>query len=177
MKKFFDEIFKPYLFPLIMLFIGAYVKAGENLKGITKFFSESTNSFLKIFSRQYYVWEVMLYFLIAVILIRLYRYFFNNKSKKERSMIRATKRIQHEIPIDINGTNDSFLFKFDPKVIGGQYFIDNLRPYCKNCHSKPIRMTERPYSHSFRCNCGKEVSNDLVRNMKDRIITYLEENE
>ncbi len=176
MKKFLDNVFKPYLFPLIILIIGAYLKAGENLSGVTNFFSESTNSFIKFFSRQFYVWEVILYFLLVFILIRAYRLVFKGKSKKEKSMIRATKRIPHEMKFHINGTNFKFLFKYDPKVIDEEYFIDNLRPYCMNCSPNPLRMTERGYG-DFRCNCGKEVDYNLKRDVESRIITALEQAE
>lgn len=176
MKKFLDNIFKPYLFPLIILIIGAYLKAGENLSGVTNFFYENTNYFIKFFSRQFYVWEVILYYLVVFILIRLYRFVFKIKSKKEKSMVKATKRIPHEMEFQIIGTNDKFLFKYDPKVIDEEYFIDNLRPYCLNCSPSSLRMTERGYGE-FRCNCGKEVDYYLKRDVESRIITVLEQNE
>jgi hypothetical protein len=175
MKKFLDNVFKPYLFPLIVLIIGAYLKAGKNLSGLTNFFSESSNSFIKFFSRQFYVWEVILYFLVVFILIRLYRLIFKRKSNKENKMIKATKRILHEMECHINGT-DKFLFKYDPKVIDEEYFIDNLRPYCMNCSPSPLRMTKRGYG-DFRCNCGKKVDYRLKKDVESRIITALEENE
>ena len=176
MKKFIDNVFKPYLFPMIILIIGAYLKAGENFSGVTKFFSESTNNFIKFFSRQFYVWEVILYFLVVFIIIRLYRFVFKRKSKKEKSMVKSIKRIPHEREFHINGTNNKFLFKFDPKVIDEEYSIDNLRPYCMNCSPIPLRMTEGGYGH-FRCNCGKEVEYQLIRDVESRIITALEQNE
>ena len=176
MKKFLDNVFKPYIFPFIILIIGVYLKAGENFSAVTKFFSESTNGFINFFSGQLYVWEIILYLSATFIFLKLYKYIFRRKSKKERKMHKALKRVNHEKEFHITNTTDKFLFKFDPKVIDEEYFIDNLRPYCMNCSQSSLRMTKRGYG-DFRCNCGKEVDYQLKRDVESRIINELELNE
>lgn len=176
MKNFLDDVFKPYLYPLIILIIGVYLKVGENLSSVTNFFSESTNGFINFFSKQFYIWEVILCFLVGFIILKLYKYFFKRKSKRERIMTKAINRIDHEREFHIINTTDKFLFKFEPKVINEKYFIDDLRPYCINCSQSSLRMTKRGYG-DFRCNCGKEVGYQLKRDVETRIINDLEKNE
>lgn len=176
MKKFLDHVFKPYIFPIVILIIGVYLKTGENLKSVTSFFSNSTNSFIKFFSNQFYLWEVILYLLVVFLVLKTYRLIFKKKSKKERAMLHAIKKVPHDFPVTIIGTADKYIFKFDPIVEGDAYQIYNLRPYCLNCSPKPIRMTEVRFG-DFRCNCGKEIDFSVCQDVKSRIITVLEENE
>ena len=91
MKSFIDNIFKPYLFPLLLLIFGAYLKVGDNLKSVGEFFSNSTNSFIKFFSYQFYLWEVIFYLVVIFILRKIFKLIFQSKSKKERQMLKAIK--------------------------------------------------------------------------------------
>ncbi|MFY0604801.1 MAG: hypothetical protein JXQ93_12755 [Flavobacteriaceae bacterium] len=176
MKKFLDKIFKPYIFPIILLIAGAFLKTGENLKGVTSFFSDSTNKFIRFFSTELYLWEIILYLIVFFILVGLYKLTFKQKTSKERKMLRAIKRTPKEFPVQVNGSDRKFIFKFEPTIGSKGYYIKNLWPYCLNCTPKPLRMTEFGYG-DFRCNCGEEIDFRLSEDVKSRIITVLEENE
>lgn len=176
MKNFFDNVFKPYIFPILLLILGAYIKVGDNLKSIGDFFSNSTNSFIKFFSYQFYLWEVILYLVVIFILRRIYKLLFKSKSKKERKMLKAIKKVSENFPVTINGTPDKYLFKFKAVVNNEEYHIEKLTPYCMNCSDSPIRMTEK-YPAGNRCNCGKEIDYRIKQDVESRIITVLEENE
>ena len=174
MKSFLEKVFKPYIFPLIILIIGAYLKAGENLKSVSSFFSNSSNSFFKFLSRQFFLWEVILYLIVVFLFIRFYKLIFKHKSKKEKRMQKAIKKIPHEHNVSIKQSTDKYLFKFEPKVINEKYFIDNFRPYCQNCSAVPLRMSIYGGYSEFRCNCGRIVGFNLCQDVKSRIITALE---
>jgi hypothetical protein len=176
MKKFFDNFFKPYLFPILLLVIGAYIKTAENLSFITKFFSENSSKFLNLFSYQFYLWELILYLVGMFVLLRIYKYFFKRQTRRQRVMLKALKGISTEKPINIIGTADKFIFKFRPTVEDENYAINDLYPYCQNCTNHPIRMTEFGYG-DFRCNCGKQVDYRLCRDVESRIISEIEFNE
>jgi hypothetical protein len=176
MKRIFDNVFKPYLFPILILFGGAYLKAGENLKIVTDFFSKSSYGFINFFSSQLFLWEVVIYFFIAYLFIKLLKRFFASKSKREGKMLRAIKKSPHEYPISIIDSNDRFIFKFDPVITNNDYFLNNFRAYCHNCSSKGIRMSENGFDQ-FRCNCGKKVDFMLCQDVRSSVITMLESNE
>jgi hypothetical protein len=176
MKKFFDNIFKPYLFPVILLVVGAYIKTAENLDFITKYFSDTSNKFLNFFNHQFYLWELIFYIAIMFFLLRLYRFFFKRQTRRHKLMLKAIKNIGTEKPINITGTTDKFLFKFKPIVEEETYVISELHPYCQNCSNHPIRMTEQGYG-DFRCNCGKQIDYRLCRDVESRIISEIEINE
>lgn len=91
-------------------------------------------------------------------------------------MLRAIKRTPKEFPVQVNGSDRKFIFKFEPTVGNKGYYIKNSWPYCLNCTPKPLRMTEFGYG-DFRCNCGEEIDFKLSEDVKSRIITVLEENE
>ena len=175
MEKFLDKVFKPYIFPIILLIAGAFLKASENLKGVSSFFSESTNNFIKFFSTELYLWEMILYILLFFILAGAYKMIFKRKTAKERAMLKAVKKIPADFPVNINGSHQKFIFRHNI-IVGKEYYIKNLRPYCLNCTEKPLRMTEIGYG-DYRCNCGEEVGYRLSEDVKSRILTVLEENE
>ena len=174
MKKFFDDIFKPYIFPIIILIAGAYLKTGDNLKSVTNFFLDSSNGFIKFFSNQFYLWEVILYAIIIFLFSKSYGLIFKSKSKKEKKMLKAIKKYPSNYNAEINGTSDNFVFKYSISVKNEEYKIENLRPYCSNCTEKPIRMSTFAYG-DFKCNCGKEIDYRLCKDVKSRIITDLED--
>ncbi|RCW23126.1 hypothetical protein DFO77_1492 [Marinilabilia salmonicolor] len=128
MTNFFDNVFKPYIFPILLLIFGAYIKVGDNLKSIGEFFSNSTNSFINFFSYQFYLWEVILYLVVIFILRRIYKLLFKSNSKKERQMIKAIKRVPTNFPVTISGTPDEYLFKFKAIVNKEEYHIEKLIP-------------------------------------------------
>lgn len=176
MKNFIDNVFKPYIFPILLLIFGAYIKVGDNLKSVGEFFSNSTNSFIKFFSYQFYLWEVIFYLVVIFILRRLYKSIFQSRSKKERQMLKAIKRVSTDFPVTISGTPDKYLFKFKAIVKNEEFHIEKLIPYCTNCTEYAIRMTEK-YPAGNRCNCGKEIDYRIKQDVESRIITVLEENE
>lgn len=57
MKNFSENIFRPYLFPIVLLLIGAYIKTGDNLQIVSIFFSNSSIGFVNFFNYQFYLWE------------------------------------------------------------------------------------------------------------------------
>ena len=177
MKNFFDNVFKPYLFPVIILFGGAYLKAGENLKTVTEFFSKSSNGFIKFFSSHLFLWEVLIYLLIAYLFIKVGKRIIKPKSKRERKMLRAIRRTPHEYQVTFNGSPDRYLFKFEPIVSDGDYFLDNFRPYCQNCNPSPVRMSVNGGYDEFRCNCGRIIGFTLCQDVRSRITTMIESNE
>lgn len=176
MKSFIDNIFKPYLFPLLLLIFGAYLKVGDNLKSVGEFFSNSTNSFIKFFSYQFYLWEVIFYLVVIFILRKIFKLIFQSKSKKERQMLKAIKKVPKDFPVKINGTTDEYVFKYKATVENEEYYFESIVPYCQNCSNSSIRMTKK-YLGDYRCNCGKEVDYQVIQDVKSRIITVLEENE
>ncbi|MCR9172897.1 MAG: hypothetical protein NXI10_10410 [bacterium] len=176
MKNFIDNIFKPFIFPLILLILGALLNAGENLSSVTSFFAESSNKFLKFFDHQFYLWEIILYLSAILILSRVIRLIQGSRSSKEKLMLRTLERMPNEKPITINGTNYRFVFKYKARVSNEEYIIDKLHPYCHNCQELPVRMTSVGYG-DFRCNCGKEINYDLCRDVESRIVSELEINE
>jgi hypothetical protein len=80
MKPFLNNIFKPYIFPVLLLIFGAYIKLGDNLKTVGEFFLNSKNSFIKFFSYQFFLWEIILYLIVIFILGKLYKLIFKSKS-------------------------------------------------------------------------------------------------
>jgi hypothetical protein len=91
-------------------------------------------------------------------------------------MLKAIKRVPNNFPVIINGTTDKYLFKFKVTVENEEYYFEKIVPYCQNCSTTPLRMTEK-YFGGYRCNCGKEVDYQVIKDVKSRIITVLEENE
>ncbi|MEN2402597.1 hypothetical protein GKZ90_0022600 [Flavobacterium sp. MC2016-06] len=174
MKTFFEKIFKPYIFPIIILIIGAYLKTGENLNVITDYFLQSSNSFIKFFGRQFYLWEVIFYLIIIFIISKVYKLIFNSKSSMEKKMLKAIKKYPLRYNVTITGTTDEFVFKYSLLVENEKYRINDLRPYCSNCSEKSIRMATFSYG-DFKCNCGKYIDYRLCQDIKSRIITDLEE--
>lgn len=173
MKNFFDNFFKPYIFPILILIAGAFLRKGENLDSISKYFSKSTNSFLQFFSTQFYLWEVILYMTIIFVLTKVYNLIFKSKTSRERIMLRAIKKAPLTYDIDIRDTTDKFLFKYQLSIDDGEYSVDNLVPYCKNCSPRPVRMSTYSLG-DFRCNCGKYVDYGLCKDVKSGIITHIE---
>ena len=176
MTKTIKENFKSYIFPVILLFVGAYLKPEEHLTSITNFFSNSSNSFLQLFNHQFYLWEILLYLTILFIVFGAIRMFKNQYSKKEKKMRNAIKKYGNEHSVSINGTSDKYVFKFNAVIENEEYFLEKLRAYCNNCNTTPILMS-KVYAGNFRCNCGKELDYNLQKDVKSRIITDLENNE
>lgn len=174
MKQFFEKIFKPYIFPIIILIIGAYLKTGENLNSITAYFLKSSNGFIRFFSHQFYLWEVILYLIIIFTVSKFYKLIYKSKSSKEKKMLKAIKQYPTSYIAQIKGTSDEFIFKYSLSVENEKYQINDLRPYCSNCTDKSIRMSTFAYS-DFKCNCGKEIDYRLCKDIKSRIITDLED--
>nr|WP_321230748.1 hypothetical protein [uncultured Psychroserpens sp.] len=174
MKKFLDKIFKPYIFPVIILIIGAYLKIADNLNAVTEYFLESSSNFIKFFSYQFYLWEVILYLIIIFLFSKIYKLVFKSKSKKEKLMLKAIKKYPLNYIATITGTSDKFSFKYSLSVENEVYKITDFRPYCPNCNDKPIRMSTYGYS-DFKCNCGKMVDYRLCKDIKSHIVTDLED--
>lgn len=101
---------------------------------------------------------------------------FRYKSKKEKAMEKAIKKVPKDFPINIVGTAIKFVFKFEAKINGNEYEINNLKPYCLNCSPSALRMTKISYGE-YRCNCGKEIDYNIYQDVESRIITVLENNE
>lgn len=175
MKKFFDNIFKPYIFPIIILIIGAFIRTSENLKSITIFFKNSTSKFLNIFNTQFYLWEVILYLIIIFILQFIYKIIFNKHTKKERRMLKAIKNSPDFILIDVDGKS-KYKIKFKASVNNEEYEIVNMIAYCNNCREDFLRMTKE-YFGDFSCNCGRKLEYKLLRDVESKIITDLEKND
>lgn len=174
MKKFFDNIFKPYIFPIIILIIGAFLKTADNLKSVTLFFKDSTSKFLNFFNSQFYLWEVILYLIVIYIIRFIYNFFFNKISKKERIMLKAIKKSPDFTLIQVDN-HHKFKVKFKASVKDENYKIV-MTPYCNNCSNDFIRMTEG-YLADFTCNCGSKLEYKVLRDVESRIITDLEKNE
>ncbi|MBE7649090.1 hypothetical protein J2Q11_00130 [Tenacibaculum finnmarkense genomovar finnmarkense] len=169
------EIFKTYIFPIILLLIGAYIKAGENLKSITDYFSNSTSKLLNLLDYQFHLWQIIVFIVLFSILKVAIRKKSINETKREKKMKKSIKKIGDEHLVYINNSTDSFLFKFNAKVKNERYKILDLRPYCKNNHEL-ILMTELCYGE-YKCNCGKEINHNLFKDVESGIITSLEKNE
>jgi hypothetical protein len=174
MKKFFNNIFKPLIFPIITLFIGAYINTGENLEKISSFFLDSSNRLIGFFSNQLYLWEIILYLIIIYALIRAYRLIFQTKSKKEKRMIQATKEISHEHTAVMGENAERYKFRFEPKVINERYVIQNMRVYCINCSETPLKMSRHAVLY-YKCgSCERQIHEQLLTDVKNRIISNLE---
>ncbi len=88
-------------------------------------------------------------------------------------MNKAIREMPKEFTAQIQGTNDTYLFKFELEVNNKNYEVKNLRPYCQNCGNGNLRMVDKYYG-DYRCNCGREVDFRLWEDVKTRIISELE---
>ncbi|WP_185290288.1 hypothetical protein [Chryseobacterium lactis] len=172
MKKFFDEVFKPYVFATFLIILAAFLKIDKNINGLTEWFSQSTNSFINFFSRQLFLWQIILCFGIAYLISCLYKIFVTSTTKEERKMLRAIKKSSnyHNAEFD-NGDNYQIRFKLSVK--DEEYVFDKFAPYCKNCSHSPILMSSYALG-DFTCNCGRYLKYEHTKHIKSRIITEVE---
>ncbi|WP_080779565.1 hypothetical protein [Chryseobacterium phocaeense] len=175
MKKFLDEVFKPYFFATFLIILAAYLKIDENIKSLTNWFSDNTNSFINFFSRQLSLWQIIICFGIAYLISRIYKSFASKNSKQERKMLKAIKVFPkyHEANFD---TGDRFLIKFKLSVLDEEYIFDKLTPYCSNCNPSPIMMSKYGYG-DFICSCGRNLNYEHLKHIKSRILTEVEKRE
>lgn len=178
MKKFLDNIFKPYIFPILLLVVGAYLKIGDNFKGVTDFFAEQSSSILKSFNYQFYVWEILIYLASAYFILFLIR-----KIRKGKGESKETKRMQKVIrnsPNKMNVVNqitgDKYLFKFKANVVDEEYTLDKLQAFCLNCQDKPIVMDNNRYDGILSCQCNRKLEYEFSRNVRNQIKSELEAN-
>lgn len=178
MKKFSDNVFKPYIFPIILLIIGAYLKIGDNFKGATEFFAEQSNSILKSFNYQFYVWEILIYLASAYLIL-----FVVQKIRKGKGETRETKRMRNVIKkspnkmnVENKSTGDKYLFKFKASVEDEEYVLDKLQAYCLNCQDKPIVMDNNRYDGTITCQCNRQLEYEFSRNVRNQIKSELEAN-
>ena len=175
MKKFFDNIFKPYIFPIIILILGAFIKTSQNLNDVTLFFKNSTSKFLNFFNSQFYLWEVIFYLIIIYIFRFLFKLIFRKHNKKERQMLKAIAKSPDFTLIDVDNKH-KYKIKFKAIVKNEEYEIENMVAYCNNCSGDFIRMTKK-YFGDFTCNCGRTLTYKIQQDVESRIITDIEKNE
>lgn len=176
MKKFLDDGFKPYLFPVILAFLTVFFRESLDFKPITKFFSSSsTSNFLNFFSAELYVWQIIISGSIIYLSLKVFNRIFNSKTKEERKKLNAIKNY----PPIFNVTtekNEKIQIKFKLKVLDDDYTFEKFIPYCQNCDPEFRRMSRHGYTE-FRCNCGTFINHILTRDIKSAIITSVEKYE
>ncbi|RNA61484.1 hypothetical protein D1631_05825 [Chryseobacterium nematophagum] len=96
MKKFLNEVFKPYLFPVVLSFLAVFFRESLDFEPIKEFFSSSSSSFLKFFSVELYLWQIIIYGIAIYLILKMYSLIFESRSKKERKMLRAIRRAPKE---------------------------------------------------------------------------------
>lgn len=171
MKKFFDEFFKPYLFAAFLIVLGSYLKVDKYLNALTSIFSDSTNSFINFFSKEISLWQIIIYFVFAYVVSRIYKILVLPTSKEERRMYRAIRKYPTTYNVTVG--NDKYESRYKITVVDGEYFFDKFVLYCENCSEEPIRMSKYALTE-FRCNCGRQINHNLTRDIKSRILTEVE---
>lgn len=175
MKKKFNEYFKNYIFPILLLIIGAYIELAENFQSITNFFKESSSKFLKFFDISFYLWEIILYLIVFIVIKLIYNKIFNSQSKETKRKLNAIKKSPDFINISVDNRH-KFKLKYKATVENEDYVISNIKAYCNNCTDDVILM-RNTYFQDYECNCGTKLAWKTVQDVKSRIITDIEKNE
>ncbi|MCT4321802.1 hypothetical protein [Elizabethkingia anophelis] len=172
MQKFIEKIFIPIILPILLVPVTLYLNEFLDVKLINKFFSESTNKFVKFFSKEFYLWQIIISGIIIFTIIKLYPFVFKPKSKQEIKMIKAIRK-SPQYHIAILGGQYTFNCKFKLSVKDEEYVFDSFIPYCETCSNGPVRMSSYAYG-SYRCNCGSHLEYNYIKDIQSRIITEVE---
>ncbi|KUY28028.1 hypothetical protein [Elizabethkingia ursingii] len=172
MQKFIDKIFVPIILPIILVPVTLYMTEYLDLKLINNFFSESTNKFIKFFSKEFYLWQIIISGLLIFSFIKIFPYIFKPKSKQEIKMINAISKSPHYHRAILGGQY-TFNCKFKLSVKNEEYVFDSFIPYCETCPNGPVRMSSFAYG-SYRCNCGSHLEYNYIKDIQSRIITEVE---
>lgn len=176
MKKFLDNVFKPYIFPLILLIIGAYLKIGDNFKGATEFFSTQSELIAETFNYQFYVWEILIYLATAYFILFIVRKIRAGKgqSKETKKMLNVIKNSPKKMHVVNEYNGDKYLYKYKANVDEEEYIFDKFQAFCLNCRDKPIVMEDNMYDGSFTCQCNRRLEYEFNRNVKNQIKSEFE---
>ncbi|MDO6473727.1 hypothetical protein [Maribacter sp. 1_MG-2023] len=175
MKSFLDKIFKPYIFPIIIVVIGAYLKIGQNFNSVVEFFSDTSSSFLNSFNYQFYVWEILLYLISSYIVLYIIKLIRNGKghSKETKKLLKLIRNSPNKINITETGSDNKYFFSFKADVKDEEIKIEKLQAYCLNCRDEKLKMAEKYYG-GFECNCGRNFDYNFSRDIRNLIISKIE---
>ncbi|WP_315056822.1 hypothetical protein [Chryseobacterium indoltheticum] len=175
MKKFLDDGFKPYLFPILLAFLAVYFREALDFEPITRFFGDSSSKIANFFNAQLYLWQIILYGVIIYIIVKIYSLIFRSNSKEERKKFRAIRKAPKEHKADFDN-GKTYFFKYKLYVDAGDYHFESFTPYCLNCNQEPLRMSRYAYS-DYKCNCGSYLGHAHIKDVKSRILTFVEDYE
>ncbi len=176
MKKFFDNVFKPYVFPILLLFIGVFIKELLNLTVINNFFKNSSFTFLKFLNTQLSLWVVILMYIAILFLTKV----INSKFKRLSKIEKLKKKAITQSPsfIDFGGNNNKVIGRvhYSATVSNNDYNITIDKCYCKQCSGGFLRM-KKDYDGEYECICGNTLDYNKLNGVKAIIITKLEQKE
>lgn len=176
MKKFFDNVFKPYIFPILLLFIGVLIKELLDLTVINNFFKNSSFTFLKFLNTQLSLWMVILIYIAILFLTKVINSKFKRLSKIEKLKNKAIKHSPSFIDFGENDNNVTVRVHFSAIVFNNDYRITIDKCYCKECTGDFLRM-KKDYDGEYKCICGNTLDYNKLNGMKSVIITKLEQRE
>ncbi len=176
MKKFFDNVFKPYIFPILLLFIGVLIKESLDLTVINNFFKNSSFTFFKFLNTQLSLWIVILMYIAILFLTKVINSKFKRVSKSERLKRKAIKNSPSFIDFHDNDHKIIGRVHFSAKVSRNDYNITIDKCYCKECTGDFLRM-KKDYMGEYECICNNTLDHNKLNNIKAVIVTKLEQSE